>query len=148
MPALVDTNILFYRLDARDPGKQSRSRILLREGLVSGDLRVPYQALVELVAATTRPLGKGKPALLSRAEALREVDALRVQFDVLYPNEAVLALALRGALLYELAWFDACLWAYAEHYGLNTLYSADFTHGRMIGRVRVVNPFLPRAASR
>jgi predicted nucleic acid-binding protein len=49
--------------------------------------------------------------------------------------------ALRGAAAYQLSWFDAHLWAYAEHYGLNLLYSEDFQHDRLYGSVRVVNPF-------
>ena len=49
-------------------------------------------------------------------------------------------------------WFDAHLWAYAEHYGLSELYSEDFQHDRLYGTVRVVNPFLavsgPKSAER
>jgi predicted nucleic acid-binding protein len=49
--------------------------------------------------------------------------------------------ALRGAAAYHLSWFDAHLWAYAEHYGIAQLISEDFEHGRMYGSVRVINPF-------
>jgi len=34
------------------------------------------------------------------------------------------------------------LWAYAEHYGLPTLFSEDFPSGRIYGQVRIVNPFI------
>jgi predicted nucleic acid-binding protein len=61
---------------------------------------------------------------------------------VLYPNENLVRTALRGAAAYELAWFDAHLWAYAEHYGLRELYSEDFPHDRLYGTVRVVSPFV------
>jgi predicted nucleic acid-binding protein len=40
------------------------------------------------------------------------------------------------------SWFDAHLWAYAEHYACSTLLSEDFQHDRQYGTVRVVNPFL------
>jgi predicted nucleic acid-binding protein len=49
--------------------------------------------------------------------------------------------AVRGCALYQLSWFDAHLWAYAEHYGLSTLYSEDFQHDRLYGTVRVLDPF-------
>ena len=65
------------------------------------------------------------------------------QFRVLYPNEAVLRTALRGAAAYGLSWFDAHLWAYAEVYGLTEILSEDFQHARMYGSVRVRNPFTP-----
>ena len=60
----------------------------------------------------------------------------------LYPNEALVRTALRGAAAYQLSWFDAHLWAYAEHYGLDELWSEDFQHDRLYGTVRVVNPFV------
>jgi predicted nucleic acid-binding protein len=42
----------------------------------------------------------------------------------------------------QLSWFDAHLWAYAEHYACSTLLSEDFQHDRQYGTVRAVNPFL------
>ncbi len=60
---------------------------------------------------------------------------------MLYPVEALLRLAIRGTATYRLSWFDAHLWAYAEHYGLAELISEDFTDGRLYGSVRAVNPF-------
>jgi predicted nucleic acid-binding protein len=60
---------------------------------------------------------------------------------VLYPTGALVRTALRGAAAYQLSWFDAHLWAYAEHYGLAELLSEDFQHDRLYGSVRAVNPF-------
>jgi predicted nucleic acid-binding protein len=53
----------------------------------------------------------------------------------------MLRTALRGAAAYDLSWFDAHLWAYADYYGLSELISEDFQHGRMYGAVKAVNPF-------
>ena len=64
------------------------------------------------------------------------------QYEIVYPNEQVLRIALRGAAAYQLSWFDAHLWAFAEFYGLEDLYSEDFLHGRLYGTVRVINPFI------
>ena len=138
---LVDTNILVYRVDPRFPEKQRRATAALRRGLADGTARVPHQAVIEFVAAVTRPRQPGGP-LLSTSEALHEAEQIVAQFPVLYPNEAVLRLALRGAAAYRLAWFDAHLWAYAEHFGLAELWSEDFEHDRMYGTVRAVNPLL------
>jgi predicted nucleic acid-binding protein len=126
--ALVDTNVLVYRFDPRFPDKQRIATELLRQGIAEGTLRLPHQALPD------RPL-------LEPVDATQEVEELLIQFDVLYPNEDVLRLALRGAAAYQLSWFDAHLWAYAEHYGLNELLSEDFQHDRTYGTVRAVNPF-------
>lgn len=140
MAGLVDTNILVYRYDARFPLKQARAAELLRSGIADRSLVLPHQAVVEFVAVVTRPLA-GKAPLLSVEEAHREAEDLLAQFPVIYPTEATLRTALRGAALYKLSWFDAHLWAYADERGLDPIWSEDFEDGRLYGRVRVCNPF-------
>ncbi len=103
--------------------------------------RLPHQAIVEFVAAVSRVFADGQ-RLLSPEDARREAEEFLSQFEVLYPNEALVRTALRGAAAYQLGWFDAHLWAYAEHYGMAEIYSEDFDHGRLYGSVRAVNPFL------
>ena len=63
------------------------------------------------------------------------------QFEILYPSAGLLRTALRGAAMYQLSWFDAHLWAYAEHFGIGQLLSEDFQDGQLLGTVRVLNPF-------
>jgi predicted nucleic acid-binding protein len=138
--ALVDTNVLVYRFDPRFPDKQGVATDILREGIERGTLRLAHQTIVEFVAAVTRPLA-GRGGLLDLEQATQEAEDLLLQFDVVYPNAEIIRLALRGAAAYRLSWFDAHLWAYAEHYGLDELLSEDFQHGRTYGTVRVVDPF-------
>jgi len=138
--ALVDTNVLVYRFDPRFPERQRRATEILRSGIQEDSIRVPHQAIVEFVAAVTRPTRDG-PSLLSPEEARREAEELLNQFAVLFPTAGLLRMALRGAAAYQLSWFDAHLWAYAEYYGLAELWSEDFQHDRLYGTVRVVNPF-------
>ena len=64
------------------------------------------------------------------------------QFAILYPDDAVLRTALRGAAAYGLSWFDAHVWAYAEVHGIEELLSEDYQHGRLYGTVTVRNPFV------
>jgi predicted nucleic acid-binding protein len=139
--ALVDTNVLVYRFDPRFPRKQRLATELLRRGLVDDSVRIPHQAVVEFLAAVTRPLGNGRQ-LLSPEDARREAEEILTQFVVLYPTELLVRTAVRGWAAYQLPWFDAHLWAYAEVYGLSPLVSEDFQHDRIFGTVRIVNPFL------
>lgn len=141
MAALVDTNILVYRYDWRFPDKQRLASDLLRTGIAEGSVFVPHQAVVEFVAAATRSL-EGDEPLLEAADARREAEELLSQFDVLYPDQELVRIALRGAAAYQLSWYDAHLWAYAERFGLAELLSEDFQHGRLYGTVEIVNPFL------
>ena len=140
MAALVDTNILVYRFDNRFPSKKKIATEMLRRGIVEDSVRLPHQAIVEFIAAVTRPI-RGH-VILKQADALREAEELLKQFAVLYPNEAILRQAMRGCAAYQLSWFDAHLWSYAEYFGLSEIWSEDLQHDRLYGTVRVVNPFI------
>lgn len=139
MAALIDTNILVYRFDSRFPDKQKIATEVLRRGISENSVRLPHQAIVEFIAAVTRPI-RGH-AILTQVDALREAEEFLQQFTVLYPNESILREAIRGCAAYQLSWFDAHLWSYAEHYGLPVIPSEDLQHDRFYGSVRVVNPF-------
>ena len=141
MAALVDTNVLVYVFDPGDRRKQRIAAELLDRGLQEDSLRVPHQAVVEFVSAVTRPRAGAGP-LLRMATACREAEELLAQFVILYPNEGLVRTALRGAVAYQLSWYDAHMWAYAEYYGLAELISEDFEDSRLYGSVRAVNPFL------
>jgi len=138
--ALVDTNVLVYRFDNRFAEKQKIASDILRRGIIEDSVRLPHQAIIEFVAAVTRPI-RGH-VILKQSDALREAEELLNQFTILYPNEAILRDAARGCAAYQLSWFDAHLWSYAEHYGLPEILTEDLQHDRLYGTVRVVNPFI------
>lgn len=140
MAALVDTNILVYRFDGRFPDKQKIATEVLRRGILEDSVRVPHQAILEFLAAVTRPI-RGY-AILRQADALREAEELLKEFTILYPNEAILRNAIRGCAAYQLNWSDAHIWSYAEHYGMGEILTEDLQHDRLYGTVRVVNPFV------
>jgi predicted nucleic acid-binding protein len=138
--ALVDTNILVYRFDGRFADKQAIATQILRRGILEDSVRVPHQAIIEFIAAVTRPI-RGH-VILKQSDALREAEEFLRVFTVLYPNEAIVRNAIRGCAAYQLNWFDAHLWSYAEHYALDEILTEDLPHDRLYGTVRVVNPFL------
>jgi predicted nucleic acid-binding protein len=137
--ALVDTNILVYRFDGRFPDKQKIAAEILRRGIAEDSVRIPHQAVVEFISAVTRSI-RGH-TILKQADAMREAEELLKQFTILYPNESIVRQAIRGCAAYQMSWFDAHIWAYAEHYGLPELFTEDLQHDRLYGSVRIVNPF-------
>jgi predicted nucleic acid-binding protein len=139
--SLVDTNILVYRCDPRDPAKRRAATAVLRQGQASGELRISHQSLLEFVSVVTRSRAGSSPLMVPQ-DAARQAEYYLAQFPVLYPNEHQFRLALRGMATYRLSWFDAHLWAYAEHYDLSEILSEDFQHGRRYGSVTIRNPFV------
>ena len=81
MAALVDTSILVYRFDSRFAEKQKIATGILRR--VEDSVRLPHQAIVEFVAAVTRPIRDH--AILKQTDALRAAEELLKHFTVLYP---------------------------------------------------------------
>ncbi len=140
MAALVDTNVLVYRSDPRDLRKQRIATEILHQGIASQTIRIAYQAISEFYASVTRRGRSGTP-LLDVAAATRETEEMLLHFDVLYPTEEIIRAAMRATAVYQLPWYDAQMWAYADVNGLTEILSEDFQHGRLYGRVRIVNPF-------
>lgn len=140
MAMLIDTNVLVYRFDPRFPTKQEIATGILRSAIESGNARIPHQAVIEFIAATTR--GGPETRLLSAVDAVREAEEILAQYPILFPNDAVLRTALRGFAAYGMSWFDAHLWSYAEVHGLAEIISEDFQHGRIYGSVMARNPFI------
>jgi predicted nucleic acid-binding protein len=139
--SLVDTNILVYCFDPREPAKRAQARRLLRQGAVEETLLVPHQALLEFVSVVTRRRGDLRPLLIEE-EAIRQTEGFMLEFPVLYPDERLFRTALHGMAAYRFSWFDAHLWAYAEHYGIGEILTEDFQDGQRYGTVRIRNPFL------
>jgi predicted nucleic acid-binding protein len=137
--ALIDTNVLVYRFDNRFPEKQNIATGILRRGIAEDSVRIPHQAIVEFVAVVSRTI-RGH-TILKQPDALREAEEFLKQFTVLFPNETMLRHALRGCAAYQMNWFDAHIWSYAEHYGLSEILTEDLQHDRLYGTVRMVNPF-------
>lgn len=141
MAALVDTNVLVYRFDPRFPEKQQAAADLLRVGIADGSLHLAHQAIVEFLPAVSRSIDDDGTPMLEPADARREAEELLSQFEVLFPDADLVRIALRGMAAYELSWWDAHMWAYAERFGLSELLSEDFQTGRLYGTVQIVNPF-------
>jgi len=138
--ALVDTNVLVYVYDPACPPSSAALRTSCSR---------PEGGWCPAGASSHRRVRRrGDAARVFRWPAVaggtgrREAEELLATFGVLYPNDSVVRTALRGAAMYELSWFDAHMWAYAEVYGLSELWSEDFQHDRLYGTVRAVNPFL------
>lgn len=137
---LIDTNVLVYRHDPSEPAKQRRASEFVRDLVARDAAIVPWQALTEFVAVTTRPR-RGGPPLLTRDDARTEAETLAALFPVVLPTIDVFHTALEGVASHRLPWWDALLWATAARAGVPVVWSEDFAHGRVIGGVRIVDPF-------
>jgi len=130
----VDTNILFYAHDPRDPAKQQIATNLIA-GLTEGTLL--WQVACEYLSASR----KLEPIGYSYSDAVEDIRSLRRVWNTVVPNwKAIDRLeALRAN--YSLSFWDGLLIAACLESGVRRLYSEDFSGYGRIESVEVVDPF-------
>jgi predicted nucleic acid-binding protein len=131
----VDTNVLLYSVDARDPTKRARARQWMDALWNTDSGRLSWQVLNEFY---WNAVGKLKtPALRAR----ENVETLALW----QPVNFGLGLLHRDWYWTDhasVAYWDALILAAAESSGCKYLLSEDFQAGRKFGDLTVVNPFL------
>lgn len=131
----VDTNVLIYARDPRVPEKRATAIEWLSR---LGDLAIACVNLQVLNEMTRWMLARNPPSAL---ELIREeIEVLRSWGDKPVDGaELEMAWAIRAATGYQ--WFDCLLLAAAENVGCSHFVSEDMDSGRLVGSVRIIDPF-------
>jgi predicted nucleic acid-binding protein len=135
--AFVDTNVVVYLFDARDPAKRRRAAALL-ELLAHGEATpvVSTQVLQEAYVALTRKLG------VPAGDALATLQLMEgASFDVHAVDAALVWRAAARSADDRVSFRDALIVETAREAGCAVVYSEDLQHGRDFDGVRVENPF-------
>jgi predicted nucleic acid-binding protein len=135
----VDTNILLYSIDSRDPRKQVLARQWLDQLWREQTGRTGLQVLNEFCYNATARLKPG----LSQADAWERVSAL-MAWQPQSVDAQVLELARQVQLSHRLNWWDCLVVAAANRQGCSTLLSEDLGDGVTLVGVTVRNPFAER----
>ncbi|HVT59020.1 MAG TPA: PIN domain-containing protein [Thermoanaerobaculia bacterium] len=132
----LDSNILFYAVDADAGDRQQRAREIVRRAALSYDCFLSLQTLCEFFHSTTR---KGK---LTAAQAAAHLEDWQTLFPVVAATPGSLRLAVRAVEQHSLSFWDAMQWAVAKQSGATLLLSEDLQHDRELEGVRFRNPFV------
>ena len=130
----LDTNVLIYSIDGKDPAKQVVAREIVVSAVRGGGFLVSAQVLNEF----------SNIALLKLKLSVEEVR----KFVSFFSRIGVVSLESRwtdAALLlkqrYETQFFDSLLLAAAQENGCDEILTEDLNDGQMYGNVKAVNPF-------
>lgn len=132
---LVDTNLLVYAYDPRDPAKNLQAQTILK---ALHDHQVGYlsvQSLAEFMNATRK-------LAIPPQRAVSYVQAFTLSWPILAITPQVVLEAARGVQDYRLAYYDAQIWATAHLNQLPVIFSEDFNSGAVLEGVRFVNPLV------
>jgi len=135
--ALLDTNVLVYIVDPEDPKKQSRAEEVMNALRANQNGRLSVQNLAEFFYTTTRKL---KPPLSPR-QAMEQIDRFQTLWPVFSLTPLIVTEAARAVRDYQLAYYDAQIWATARLNGVAIVLSEDFQSGRTLEGVQFINPF-------
>lgn len=132
----LDTNVALYLYDRREPEKLQRARDWIACLLDSRSLTVSPQVLSEMFAVGVRKFPR-----VSRAE-LREFVRDFLPACTAPLDATIVSDALEFEESHRLHWWDCVIVASALAAGCRYLLTEDMQHGRAIGDMTIVNPFL------
>lgn len=132
----VDTNVLIYSEDGRDPDKQQAALRWLDVLWQRGCGRLSTQTLSEFYVNATRKIRPGLAPGEARAKIRRFAAWQPWQID-----QATLESAWAVESRFGLHVWDSLVVAAAQHLGCRYVLSEDMAHGQVYGSVQVISPF-------
>lgn len=135
MRTFLDTNVLVYSDDPRDPAKQAKALGLIEDYLRRREGVVSLQVLQEYFVSATGKLRLDPGLARQRVEVF-------ARFHVAVPAVADILAAIDMHRLHGFSYWDALILRMARQSGCRVLLSEDLQHGQVIDGVRIVNPFL------
>jgi len=132
----LDTNIFVYSFDKKEPGKQARSRDLIREALNQGGC-VSWQVVQEFANVAFK--GFQVPF---ESDMLREyLDSVLLPLCALFPDKDFYKEAVGVQWETRFSWYDSLIVTAAVKLGCTTLFSEDLQHGRIFRGLTIIDPF-------
>lgn len=142
MITFVDTNILAYARDRRDPHKQRIANAWLAALAERREGRLSWQVLIEYFAVATHP-GKLAMAADHARSDIRDLQA----WKPVSPNHDLIETAWALQERHGFSWWDAMIVAATLETQSNVLLTEDLQHGLVVdGRLTLMNPFAADAA--
>jgi predicted nucleic acid-binding protein len=135
MKTFLDTNVLAYAIDPRDPAKRDQARRCLGEVEERAVAVISTQVMLELHSVCISKL-RFDPAV-SRGL----VQAAQMRYEVVTLNPDLIIRGLDVQIIHRLSHWDACIVVAAAAAGCRELLTEDLQDGALIEGVRVRNPF-------
>jgi predicted nucleic acid-binding protein len=134
----LDSNILLYSFDKSDPRKKRIAETLVEQASTSGAGAISSQVCQEFCNVMLHKNTDDIP--LSKLSAYLE--AVIFPLIRVVPSPDLFREALRIHRETQYRFYDSLIVAAALESRAPVLYSEDLQHGRQIGTLKIINPFL------
>jgi len=132
----VDTNVLVYSFDQKEPEKQRRAQDWLDHLWSTRAGRVSFQVLQEFYVIVTRKLVPGLDS-----ETARKIVRSLWAWQPVATDERTFLAAWSLQDRFHLSWWDALIVAAARSAGCSVLLTEDLQHGQDLEGLKVIDPF-------
>jgi len=136
-PVFVDTNVLIYSVDDKDPAKRNAARTWIAACWQRRCGRLSTQVLNEFYVNVRRKF----PRQLTQGDARAEIRRYQ-HWKPWTIDQPTVETAWAVESRYGVNYWDALMVAAAQHQGCNVLLTEDLQHDQQIDGVRIVNPFI------
>ena len=136
-PVFVDTNVLIYSVDDKDPAKRNAARTWIAACWQRRCGRLSTQVLNEFYVNVRRKF----PRQLTPGDARAEIRRYQ-HWKPWTIDQPTVETAWAVESRYGVNYWDALMVAAAQHQGCNVLLTEDLQHDQQIDGVRIVNPFI------
>jgi len=133
----LDSNILLYSFDSTDPRKQRIAKMLVDEAVHEGRGVISSQVCQEFCNVMLHKLA----VLIPSRDLEAYLESTVYPLIRVLPSPRLFAEALAIHQQTQYRFYDSLIVAAALESGAPTLYSEDLQHDRLIGNLRIVNPF-------
>lgn len=130
----IDSNVVVYANDSRNPGKQQIALQIVADALRSGQGVISTQVLQEYANVALGRLSQRQDVVLRQLVILE-------QLEVVSQTPALVRRAVELRTLYGISFWDASILSAAESRECREIISEDLSAGQFYGRAVVVNPF-------
>jgi len=130
----LDTNVVVYAMDTREPAKQARARALIASLDTETLGVISTQVLCEAYSVATTKLG-------IEPLAVKQILLRFERLEVVAMTPELVRQAIDCSILNTLSIWDALIVAAAASANCQTLWTEDLNPGQVILGVRVGNPF-------
>jgi predicted nucleic acid-binding protein len=133
--SFLDSNVLAYTDDRDEPRKRETALSVIELCRRSSRGVISSQVLQEYFVTATRKLGVSAEIARRKVELFARFDFVRIEVD-----DILAAIDLHR--LHGFSLWDSLVIRSATMAGCSVLFSEDLQHGRKIGGLEIVNPFL------
>ena len=130
----IDSNVLVYFVDGRNPKKQSIARAILAKAMGNQQYVISPQVLNEFANVSLKKLGMSEDEVRQYIEAFQHIHVVFQQ-----TGWTIRALEIRKQ--HGLQFYDSLLLAAAESAGCDEFLTEDLSDGQVYCGIKAVNPF-------